>query len=198
MTVYLGSASPRQNALAYVAGAALMTCVTAVALLVLIRAVGLDQPSQHAPRYGLRLGIGILALISAAVVIRRKPPAAGQGKRGFMSRLISEPTPKTAFVAGLLLFGPSATFLAAIQVVATAREGLVLTSVTLIIISVISLLIVLLPLAGYLAAPEATARRLGAVNMWVRAHGKQLLVIALMVAGTALILDGAVGLISRS
>jgi hypothetical protein len=198
MTVYLGSASPRQNALAYVAGAALMTLVTAVALLVLIRAVGLNQPSQHAPRYGLRLGIGVLALISAAVVIRRKPPAAGKSKRGFMSRLISEPTPKTAFVAGLLLFGPSATFLAAVQVVATAREGLVVTSATLVAVSVISMLIVLLPLAGYLKAPEATTYRLGAVNSWVRARGKQLLVIAFLVAGTALILDGAVGLISGS
>jgi hypothetical protein len=198
MTMYLGSANPRKTATAYVAGAVLMTIVTAVAALVLIRAVGLAQPSQHAPRYGLRLGIGILALATAAFVIRRKRPADGQRKNGLMSRLIAEPSPATAFLAGLLLFAPGATFLAAVQVVATARVGPVVTTVTLLAIVIVSLLIVLLPLAGYLAAPQATTRRLGAVNAWVRAYGKQLLVIALLVAGVALILDGAVGLISRS
>jgi hypothetical protein len=197
MTLYLGSPNPRKTATAYVAGAALMTIVTAVAALVLIRAVGLAQPSQHATRYGLRLGIGLLAVATAAFVIRRKPAGNPQSKHGFMSRLVAEPTPRTAFLAGVLLFAPGATFLASVQVVATAREGPVVTSITLLTIVVISLLIVLLPLVGYLAAPDATTRRLGAVNRWVRAYGKQLLVLALLIAGTALILDGAVGLITR-
>jgi Sap, sulfolipid-1-addressing protein len=200
MTVYLGSGNPRKTATAYVAGAVLMTIITAVGALVLIRAVGLAQPSQHAPRYGLRLGVGVLALASAAFVITRKRPADGtaqaQRKRGFMSRLIAEPSPATAFVAGVALFAPSATFLAAVQVVATAREGIAVTTVTLLVITVLALLIVLLPLAGYLAAPEATTRRLGAVNQWLRAYGRTILVIAMLVAGSALILDGVLGLTS--
>jgi len=195
MTLYLGSPTPRKTATAYVAGAVLMTIVTAAGALVLIRAVGLAQPSQHAPRYGLRLGIGILALATAAFVIKRKRPQDPQSKGGFMSRLVAAPTPGTAFLAGVVLFAPGATFLAAVQVIATAREGPAVTSITLLAIVVISLLIVLLPLAGYLAAPEATSRRLGAVNTWVRAYGKKLLVLALLVAGTALIIDGALGLI---
>jgi len=195
MTLYLGSPTPRRTATAYVAGAVLMTIVTAVGALVLIRAVGLAQPSQHAPRYGLRLGIGILALATAAFVIKRKRPQNPQSNGGFMSRLVAAPTPRTAFLAGMVLFAPGATFLAAVQVIATAREGPAVTSITLLAIVFISLLIVLLPLVGYLAAPEATSRRLGAVNTWVRAYGKQLLVLALLVAGAALIIDGALGLL---
>jgi hypothetical protein len=49
-------------------------------------------------------------------------------------------------------------------VVATAREGIAVTTVTLLVIMVLALLIVLLPLASYLAAPEATTRRLGLTN----------------------------------
>jgi hypothetical protein len=198
MTMYLGSGNPRKTATSYVAGAVLMTVITAVGALVLIRAVGLDHPNEHAPRYGLRLGVGILALATVAFVVMRKRPAQGsgqrQGTRGFMTRLVADPSPKTAFVAGVVLFAPSATFLAAVQVVATAREGIAVTTVTLLVIMVLALLIVLLPLASYLAAPEATTRRLGAINRWVRAYGRTILVIALLVAGTALILDGVLGL----
>jgi hypothetical protein len=194
MTLYLGSPEPRRTATAYVAGAMLMTIVTAVGALVLIRAVGLAQPSQHAPRYGLRVGIGILSLATAAFVIKRKRPQNPQSKGGFMSRLVAAPTPRTAFAAGVVLFAPGATFLAAVQVIATAREGPAVTSITLLAIVVISLLIVLLPLASYLAAPEATSSRLAAVNTWVRAYGKQLLVAALLIAGAALVIDGVLGL----
>jgi Sap-like sulfolipid-1-addressing protein len=194
MTLYLGSPEPRRTATAYVAGAMLMTIVTAVGALVLIRAVGLAQPSQHAPRYGLRVGIGILSLATAAFVIKRKRPQNPQSKGGFMSRLVAAPTPRTAFAAGVVLFAPGATFLAAVQVIATAREGPAVTSITLLAIVVISLLIVLLPLASYLAAPEATSGRLAAVNTWVRAYGKQLLVAALLIAGAALVIDGVLGL----
>jgi Sap, sulfolipid-1-addressing protein len=90
MTMYLGSGDPRKTATAYVAGAVLMTIITAVGALVLIRAVGLAQPSEHAPRYGLRLGVGVLALATAAFVITRERPEQGSGqvkrKRGFRRR----------------------------------------------------------------------------------------------------------------
>ena len=33
---------------------------------------------------------------------------------------MARPSPRTAFISGLLLFAPSATFIAAVQVIATA------------------------------------------------------------------------------
>ena len=204
MAVFLGSANPRRTALFYVTGAMLMTVVMAVAVLLILRGAGLDQPRTHAPRYGLRLGLGILALASAAFVARRRPrepepkpePASDPRpkKTGLIARLTTHPRPGTAFAAGVILFAPSATFIAAVQVVATANATVAATALAMVIVVLITVLIVWLPLLAFLAAPDATSRRLAILNAWLRANGRVLLISGLAVGGLILIIDGAVGL----
>jgi len=202
MAVFLGSANPRTTALLYVAGAVLMTVVMAVAVLLVLRATGLNQPRAHDPRYGLRLGLGILALAAAVFVARRRrsepevEPVAEPGKKttGLIARLTAQPSPRTAFAAGVILFAPSATFIAAVQVVATAEATVAATVLALVIVVIITLLIVWVPLVAYLAAPEATGRRLAQLNGWLRANGRVLLIGGLAVGGLALVINGAAGL----
>jgi Sap, sulfolipid-1-addressing protein len=207
MAVFLGSANPRTTALLYVAGATLMTVVMAVAVLFILRGTGLNQPREHAPRYGLRLGLGILALASAAFVARRRRrepepepgavPEPSKKKPGLITRLTSRPRPATAFAVGLILFVPSATFIAAVQVVATARAAVGETVLALVEVVLITVLIVLLPLLTFLAAPEATGRRLASLNAWLRANGRVILISGLAIGGVALVINGAIGLAGR-
>jgi Sap, sulfolipid-1-addressing protein len=204
MAVFLGSANPRTTALLYVAGAALMTVVMAVAVLFILRGAGLNQPRAHDPRYGLRLGLGVLALASAAFVARRRrrEPEPGAvpdpGKKpGLITRLTSRPRPATAFAVGLILFVPSATFIAAVQVVATAKATVAATVLALVLVVLITVLIVLLPLLTFLAAPEATGRRLASLNAWLRANGRVILISGLAIGGLALVINGAIGLAGR-
>ena len=195
MAVFLGSASPRATAFMYVAGAIVMTIVTAIAALIVIRTTGLDQPRQHDARYGLRLGLGILAAIAAVVVAlrKRRPPDPNRPQKGIISRLIANPSPRTAFISGLLIFAPGATFIAAVQVIATARAGVPVTALGLGTVVVITVLVVWLPLVAFLAAPDATTRLLKRLNGWLRANGKLLLVAGLAIAAVALIVNGALG-----
>ena len=65
--VYLGSARPRQTALFYLTGAVLVSLIMGIVLLLALRSAGLNHPHQHAPRYGLRLGLGIVLLSSGPV-----------------------------------------------------------------------------------------------------------------------------------
>jgi hypothetical protein len=199
MAVFLGSANPRRTALLYVVGAMLMTVIMAVIVLVVLHAAGLSQPHERTLRYGLRLGLGVLALASAVFVSRRKRPAPApdQPPTGLISRLVSSPAPAAAFTAGLVLFAPGATFIAAVQSVATAQASAAATAVALVLVVLITSLIVWLPLLAYLAAPEATGRRLRALNGWLRANGRVLLMTALAIGGIALVINGATGLASR-
>jgi hypothetical protein len=224
MAVFLGSANPRETALMYVAGALLMTVAMAIVVLLVLRGVGLDQPREREARYALRLGLGVVAIAAAAFVSRRgrrtaagsQGQAAAQGppmltevpvateslvvdvvtakKPGLVTRLTANPRPLTAFLAGLLLFAPSATFIAAVQVIATADAGTPVIILALLIVITISALTVWLPLLAYLAFPDATTRRLRNVNDWLRTHSRLLLTGALWVGGVALVVNGALGL----
>jgi hypothetical protein len=204
MAVFLGSANPRTTALFYVAGATLMTVAMAVAVLFILRTAGLNQPHAHDPRYGLRLGLGVLALASAAFVARRRPrepepepgsePGPGAKKTGLITRLTARPRPAAALAAGLILFVPSATFIAAVQVVATAQATVGATVLALVLVVLITVLIVWLPLLTFLAAPEATSRRLAMLNAWLRTNGRVILISGLAVGGLVLVINGAVGL----
>jgi len=207
--VYLGSAQPRTTVLCYLAGAVLVSTVLGIGLLLVLRYGHFQLPGNRTPRYGLRLGLGLLILAAIAVVARRKPillglpgqpgqplppGQSGQGK-GIVSRLVSSPSPLTAVAVGLLVFGPGVTFIAAVQVIATARAGIPLSALGLVIVVVINAAFIWLPFLAYLAAPELTTRKLTAFNGWLRAHGRILLSLALLVAGVILVVNGLVGLI---
>jgi hypothetical protein len=203
MSIFLASANPRRAGMMFVAGALVMTAVMAVVMLYAIRTAGLNLKREHDPRYGLRLAIGIAALAIGVVIgwrMRRTPPIrlseprGGQPGKGLMARLVARPSGRAAFVAGMVMFAPSAAFIAAVQVVATANADIPLTVLGLVIVAVLAATISWVPLFAYLAAPDATAHRLRAANGWLRVHGKALTVGALAICGIALVINGALGL----
>jgi Sap, sulfolipid-1-addressing protein len=199
--VYLSSASPRKLTSLYLAGAALVTAIGAVVILVALRGGGLSLPGNRQPRYGLRVGLGALAIAAAGYLVwryrRRRPDTARPGKPpkpGRISRMTAHPRPLTALAVGALLFAPGVGFVAAIQVVATAKAGPGPTVAALVIVVIIDLAFAWLPLALHLIAPDATTRRLKAINAWLGVRGRELMIGALGALGAILIIDGAIGL----
>lgn len=195
--IYLGSARPRLTVLCYLAGAALMTLVLAVLVLVVLRTGHLDLSRNREPKYGLRLGLGVLILAAAVVLARRKPkpPDPAKPASGLMSRLVARPGPVSALLAGFLLYGPSMTYIAAVQVIGTARAGAELTVAGVLLVMVIDLMLIWVPLLAFLAAPGPTTRYLLAFNGWLRAHGRSIALVALTVAGAFMIINGLLGLV---
>jgi hypothetical protein len=197
--VYLGSARPRATVLCYLAGALLMSIAIGVVILVALREGGFSLPHHRQDRYGLRLGLGILLVLAGLVVFRRKPKPVDPDKppKGIVGRLMANPAPYSAFLAGVLVFAPGVTFIAAVQVVATANADLSETAVALIVVVVINVALVWLPLLAYLAAPDLTGRRLMAFNAWLRSHGRIILAGVLVIAGIILTVNGITGLIQK-
>jgi hypothetical protein len=194
---FLASENPRKTVLAYLFGALLITVLAGVAAFFALRAGGLAQPLEREPRYGVRLGLGVVALAAGLLLARRKPrPARPQAAPGLVGKLVARPAPGTAFAVGLLVFAPSITYIAAVQVLATANEATALVVLVAALVVTIVIMLAWLPLLLYLAAPDGTTRGLAAVNGWLRAHGHGLLVAATAAAGVVLVADGAIGLVS--
>jgi len=194
--VYLGSSRPRLIGTVYLVGAIIMSLVMGLVVIEILRHTGLDQHRERTPRYGLRLGLGLLMLAAGAVLARRKPklPDPEKTKQGLVSRMIADPAPGSAFAVGLLLFAPGITFIAAVQVIATAKASLELTAVAIVVVVVINVALVWLPLLLHLIAPSATTRLLTAFNGWLRANGNKILVAVLIVGGAIVAGNGIFGL----
>ncbi|MGO9080014.1 MAG: GAP family protein [Streptosporangiaceae bacterium] len=195
--VYLGAPSPRRVASSYLAGAVIVSVIMAIVVIVVLQAIHLQHPEHRTPRYGLRLAIGVLALAAAAVIARRKPrpPAEGTAKKpGLTSRLIAEPRPVTAFVVGMMLFGPSLSFIAAVEVIATARIALPLSTAAVAVVVILDALGVWLPVLCHLIAPEPTNRILKAFNGWIQARLRPLIIGGLVIMGLIMTGNGILGL----
>ena len=82
--------SGREATAYYLAGSILMSVITGVIVLVALRAGNLSRPGERAPRYGLRLGLGILALAAGAFIGIRKPAPSDPDKpgKGIVSRML--------------------------------------------------------------------------------------------------------------
>jgi hypothetical protein len=195
--VFLGSTSPRRTVLIYLAGAIVMTAILGTVIFVVLQAGHLQRPHQHQARYGLRLGLGVLMLLAGGWLARRgarKPDPAKQGK-GIISRMIAKPGPREAFLVGLLVYSPSLTFVAAIQVVATSKDSVAASVGAIAFVIAITVLFVWGPLVLYLLMPERTGRLLRGFNGWLRSHGHLLAVGALLIGGVVLTIDGIIGVV---
>jgi hypothetical protein len=183
----------------FVVGAVVMTVATGIALLVVLRAGDFSVPTHRTPRYGLRVGIGGLALAAAGYLTwryryRRAPDPAKPKKPGRIARLTAHPRPLTAVVVGFLLFAPGVGFIAAIQVIATAKASVAATAGALALVIVIDIAFAWLPLLVHVLAPDRTTRGLKALDAWLSRHGRTVLVAAMGAVGVILVINGAIGL----
>lgn len=196
--VYLGSARPTLTSLFYLAGAVIMSLVMGVVVLVTLRSADLSHQDQHAPRYGLRLGLGLVLLAAALLIAARKPrqPDPAKPRQGIVSRMVADPAPLSAFAVGLLVFAPGVTFIAALQVIATASADFELTILAVLVVVVINVLLVWLPITLHLVAPKMTEHRLAAFNGWLRVHGSAVLVGVFAAIGAVMGFDGIYGLVT--
>jgi Sap, sulfolipid-1-addressing protein len=196
VAVFLGSATPRRTGIIYLAGAITMTAAMATVVFIALRVGHLYTPHQHKTRYGLRLGLGVLLLAAGLYLLRRGPRARdpAKEKQGLVARMTVTPGPKAAFIVGILVYSPSLTFVAAVQIVATSKASVAYSVLALILVIAITVLCVWLPLLLYLLMPERTGRLLTSFSGWLRRHGQVLLVGGLMVGGVLLTLDGILGL----
>jgi hypothetical protein len=192
--IFLGSATPRRTILSFLCGALLVTVVAAVVLFVVLRAGGLSQPDEREARYALRLGLGVLALGVSMLLALRRPSPDPDNRPELVLRLASQPGPRSAFAVGLLAFIPGVTYVAAVQVIATTKTGPVLAVLALALVVAIDVAFAWLPLLLFIVTPEATRRWLTAINGWLHAHGRHLVVAATTIAGLALAINGAAGL----
>jgi len=184
---------PRPKEIVFLAGA--LACTLAVGFVVVfaLHGAGIGQGDKRSDQYWLRLVSGVL-FMAAALVLGRRPPKPHSGPSR-LSRAANEGGLFAIFVAGIALYLPSPTYLAALEEVGSTKMSPAATAVWVLIVVALVLITVEVPVLLFLLAPGWTVPKLEAVNAWLDRHGYTLLVWVVAAIGLWLFLDGLVGLL---
>lgn len=184
---------PVADLLAFLCGGFLMGISVGVVVLFGLR-TAVDSAHVTLPR--VQIGMGLVALIAAAVVaVIRVPDRREEGFRpGRLARqtqrLLNAEGPWMAGAAGLGIALPSVDYLAVLAVILASGATPANQIGALVMFTVVAFAVVEIPLVSYLFAPERTRAAMAVLNEWFAAHRRRALAITLAVIGTILLTVG--------
>jgi hypothetical protein len=207
-TVMLLLDHPKRLLFGYLAGA-LLTSMT-LGLVVVFALDGSASTAQHtlSPVMDLVLG-AILLLVAFLIRPGREPKETGRlaerrrrkeeskaekGPPRWQQKL-SQGTARTTFVIGALLTLPGASYLIGLHKIADGDPSTVAAIGMVLLFNVIMLVLLELPLIGFIFAPEWTPRAVNRFKEWFSQHSRRLGFRIALVIGMLLIVRGLIYLL---
>jgi hypothetical protein len=194
--VLLATDRPLILGTSFLAGAVTSLLVIGVVVISVLDGAGLARDSATTARGWLRIGLGI-ALVIVGTQFARSPDVrsvdrkTGPASEPVWQARLRRARPVTVFLTGAILYSPSATYIGAVQQIATTEaswpQGL-----QLIVVIAIVLLTVEIPLLAYAWRPEATTRTVRIAEAWTERHRRETLSAVFLAIGTYLLIDGLV------
>lgn len=162
---------PRRRALIFLSGAVFITLGAGILFVLALRGSGAESPQHPTVPPWIDLAIGILLLAFALVVYFRPPhgPKAARQRRelGLFGLL----------GVGMFLYSPTPLYLASLHAIAKAHASLLTTALSIVLVAAIYLLLIEIPIITHTVWPDATVRRVTAVNAWLARHGRTIMIV---------------------
>jgi hypothetical protein len=196
LLILFGASRARSRSSVFLLGA--FVCLLAVGLLFVLvaKGAGLDDSGNSTPRYALRLALGVLFLVAAWILAHRPPkPASSDGESSRITNAVAGSGLFAVFVVGLVMYTPSPTYIAALDVVGGTKMSTAATIGWVVLVVVLVLITIEIPIVLYFVAPGWTIPKLEALNRWLDRNGRALIVWVLVVLGVWQVVDGLVGLL---
>lgn len=189
----------RPRVFAFVFAALLVTYAIGTLLLLVLVELGVTGSLHVTPGAAVDLALGVLLILLAIRLHRRRPdPAAakpsGGGSPSKLERYLE--SRRLAFVLGITLYVlPSPIYIGAIKAIADARFSTSEELLALGVVVVVMLWMIELPMLMLLAVPARAASTLERINLWFARHGRSLAIAASAAVGAYLAVTGLVDLI---
>lgn len=213
VTVMLLLPSPRRLMAGYLLGAYLTSI--GVGLVIVFAAAGSSgqSTSQHKISPVEDIVLGVLALIIAFVLgtgrdrrlterrrehreaKRERDQAARKPTESLPLRLLGRGDPRITFVVGMVLSFPGVSYLIALNHIRKLGEGTTVTVALVVAFCVIQMLLLELPLLGYLFASDRTDAAVASFRDWTARRGRTAMTIVAAVLGALLLIRGVITLL---
>ncbi len=185
---------PKARAGVFLIGAAICTLTVGFLFVFVLRGSGVNQSSEQTPRYGLELGIGIAFLIGAWLLARHVPKPKTDNEPSRVAKAAGAGL-IAVFVVGIAMYTPPPTYLAALEVVGSAKLSTAAAAAWVVFVVFLLLLTIEIPILLFWLAPGWTVPKLSALNLWLSRNGRNFFAIVLAVLGVWEAVRGLVGLL---
>jgi len=198
--------NPKRLMFGYLCGA-LMTSITLGLWIVFsLEGSGLLSTTETTVDPALNLAVGAIMLVvafvlgtgrSARIAERRarKGPKEDKGPPRWQ-RALSKGSARDTFVVGALLTLPGGAYLTGLSQIDQQNLSTTATVLSVIAFNLIMLILLELPLLGFVIAPDWTPVAVDRAKAYVGRNGRKAATIALAVLGGALIIKGIIELVS--
>jgi hypothetical protein len=211
--VILGRPNPRALMTAYVVGSFIASLLIGIGVVALLRSSDVFTERQSSSRPSFEIVVGVIILISevwlssarSAAVRRRssewlaarrhRKAERSAGKPSRSAQILSRGSVGLVATLGVAMHLPGLLYLVALSEMAAANLGRAETVLVLIGFNVVMLAPIELPLVGCILDPDATQRRVKAIDNFIRRHQRRELLIGGALAGGYLVIGGILELV---
>lgn len=202
-TLMLALLKPKRLLSGYLAGAMVTSLTCGMVLVFTLHDTGASSTAKRTVNPALNVFLGVVILTVAFVIgtgrdtrrrarAERKREEAKDKPPPRWKRVLSEGSARDTFLVGLLLSFPGASYIAGMDKLSKQNLGTVATVLSVIGFNIIMLLLLEVPLLGYVTSPKRTAVAVARLNNSLRSHGARAALIASIVIGVLLIARGIV------
>jgi hypothetical protein len=205
--VMLFAADPRRLMTGYLLGAYTVSISIGLVIVFALHDSAAVQTTQHTLSPAADIVLGLLFLLVAIVVrgdrdarlrARRqaRAQAAGPKEAPRWKRSLDNGSPRTAFAVGILLTLPGASYLIGMSRISKADASTIETALAVVLFCVIMLVLIEIPLVGFVVRPDATRRQVKRFTDWVSGNARTIVWRAALVVGGLLLLRAAITLVA--
>jgi hypothetical protein len=206
-TLLLLLPQPKRLMLAYLLGALLTSITLGLVIVFAVEGSSAVDTAKRTVNPAVDLAIGGLLLVVASVVAtgrdqrvrqrrQRRKQATQVSAPPRWQRALGSGSPRIAFVVGMVLTLPGASYLAALTSIDKLDYGTVETILLVVMVNVIMLALLELPLIGFFVAPEWTTATVQRAKEWFSRNARKVAVVGAAGVGSLLITRGIITLLS--
>ncbi len=199
-TVMLILSHPEKLMLGYWLGAMVMSIASGLLLIYALKGTGAASTTKHTLTPVEDFVVAAAALIGAyllasGAVRRARARRAGRREKPkkppkWQQRMRSG-TARTAFVLGVALSLPGATYLLLLDRLSKLHYSVFVTVLILIGSNLVQLIVLELPMLAFAIWPEQTPQAIDSAKAWIGRNGREYGAAALVVIGLALLVRGS-------
>ena len=206
VTVMLFLPSPKRLLIGYLLGGLLVSLTVGFVIVFAVHSSSATSTAQNSLSPSMDLALGLIALLVAYVLRgghdqrlvkhrRAKKEEGAEKTPSKVEELLGRGSARVTFAVGVVLTLPGVAYLAALRELDRLNYGTVPTILVIVGFNVMLLILLEIPLLGYVVAPERTVVEVERFRGWLSENGRQMAIVGCAIIGALLVARGAIELL---